>query len=110
MAVACGLDNCAQDARSSHDLKMQQMRLAEFSRFEGSVYADHAGAALYSEAQLEEVMQASQYALLFRKNLFTVAVSPVANHLPSILLQTKRIRALALVWPLRKSEGLSTPI
>ena len=59
MAVASSQDDGAQDASSSYDLKMQQMRPAEFSRFEGSVYVDHAGAALYSEAQLEDVMQAS---------------------------------------------------
>lgn len=36
---------------------VDEMRATEFKRLEGSVYLDHAGATLYSEAQLEAVFR-----------------------------------------------------
>jgi hypothetical protein len=40
--------------------RLDAMRPTELSRLTGSVYVDHAGASLYSEAQLVDVLQAWQ--------------------------------------------------
>ena len=41
----------------AYDAYVAQLRREDFARLGDSVYADHAGAALYSERQLGEVFQ-----------------------------------------------------
>ena len=47
-------------ASANEDSDFDDIRSTEFSRLGDSVYVDHAGAALYSESQLQTVFKASQ--------------------------------------------------